>query len=648
MSDSLPERPDLDQLRRRAKELRDAARRGDAAALERFARHHPLGETGRGQPGRRPAGHRPRAGLCELAQAQGRHRRRRGLPPGSMSAFVAASVEGRLRQASDIFRADPGIAGRSLLAATVLGDAEAVREMLAADPAAAVAIDDERGWPPLLYACYSRWHQIDPGRAAGLAEVVRVLLDAGASPNTNDGGRPRYRSALKGSVEVNNPEHHRRCCSTPGPTPTRVSPSPRPSVIATTAACGCCSPTVPGWPEPGPSAPPSTTTIPVRCHCCSTPSKRRRRGGATRRPRRCRTPRPTPPCPSSPPSSTPEPTREPTDEDGVSALRLAVRAGRNDTAARLRAAGATDDGTDVDRFIGACLNGDRPAAEQLLADHPDLPDRLTDQDRAVIVDAAASRPAETIALMLDLGFSPHARNDFGEQPLHTAAYSGNAAVVRLLLDAGADVDARDARFDGTPLAFATVGSGEQAGKPGDWIETVRLLIEAGASRHDVWVAGKPPSEEVADLLQRYGITPDEPAEPPARRPGRRRRPARSPAPASWPTSPGTSKPPTATSTSTCSGRSCTPQVHWTGLCTNSAQVLDWYRGLLADGTVADRPQRGSRPRRRRARARRRRARAEGARPAPPQQLYQVFTVDGRADRRHPRLPRPPQRTHPRR
>ena len=39
MSISLPERPDLDQLRRQAKELRDAARRGDPDAVERFARH---------------------------------------------------------------------------------------------------------------------------------------------------------------------------------------------------------------------------------------------------------------------------------------------------------------------------------------------------------------------------------------------------------------------------------------------------------------------------------------------------------------------------------------------------------------------------------------------------------------------------------
>jgi hypothetical protein len=312
------------------------------------------------------------------------------------------------------------------------------------------------------------------------------------------------------------------------------------------------------------------------------------------------------------------------DDEGVSALRLAVRAGRNDTAERLRAAGAADDGNDVDLFIGACLNGDRAGAERILAGHPDLPGRLSVQDRAVIVDAAASRPRGTIALMLDLGFSPHARDDSGEQPLHTAAYSGNAAVVRLLLEAGADVDARDTQFDGTALAFATVGSGEQAGQPGDWIQTVRLLIEAGASRCDVWVAGKPPSEEVADLLQRYRITPDETVD---QQPDGQ---AGVPGPIGTGVMADIARHlETAYRNRDLGllGSLLHPHVQWTGLCTNSEQVLDWYRGLIADGTVADvhsvevdrdalilglvvgR-------------------KAEGARPAPPQELYQVFTVDG--------------------
>jgi ankyrin repeat protein len=97
------------------------------------------------------------------------------------------------------------VSSGGLLAATVLGDAGAVREMLDADPAAATAIDDERGWPPLLYACYSRWPRADPSRGPGMAEVVRLLLDAGASPNTSDGSRTQYHSALKGSAELSNP-----------------------------------------------------------------------------------------------------------------------------------------------------------------------------------------------------------------------------------------------------------------------------------------------------------------------------------------------------------------------------------------------------------------------------------------------------------
>src|SRR3977135_589763 len=45
-SDQLPLQPDLDQLRRRAKELRDAARSGDPAALDRITAHPPAATTG--------------------------------------------------------------------------------------------------------------------------------------------------------------------------------------------------------------------------------------------------------------------------------------------------------------------------------------------------------------------------------------------------------------------------------------------------------------------------------------------------------------------------------------------------------------------------------------------------------------------------
>jgi ankyrin repeat protein len=622
MPGSVPERPDLGQLRRRAKELRDAARRGDAAALERFARHHPLAP---------PSAVSLAAAQLVVARELGFAswpRLKAAIDAGAASGraadeFVAASIDGRLRQASEILRADPGIASRSLLAATVLGDADALRQTLAADPAAAVAIDEERGWPPLLYACYSRWHQIYPGRAAGLADVVRLLLGAGASPNTNDGGRRRYRSALKGSVEVNNPN------VTAVLLDAGASPDPGQPIgeavghrdhrclrlllahgarVAGTWAVGAAvyhddpsamSLLLDALQTSGADvAAAATEALPDAAAHASLPvAAALLDAGAD-------------------PNAI--------GEDGMSALRLAVRAGRGDTAARLRAARAADDSTDIDYFIGACLSADRPAAERLLAAHPDLPGKLTGKDRAVIVDAAGSCPASTIAIMLDLGFPNDARTDSGEQPLHSAAYHGNAAVVRLLLAAGADVNAHDTRFDSTPLAFATVGSREQAGQPGEWAETVRLLIEAGASRQGAWISRKPPSEEVISLLQRYGITPDEPAD---KQPGHQTEApgladtgvmadiARHLATAHRDQDLGLL------------GSLLHPQVQWTGLCRNREQVLDWYRELLADGTVAtvtsveverDAVVLGLVLTRR----------AEGARPAPPQHVYQAFTVDG--------------------
>ena len=69
-----------------------------------------------------------------------------------------------------------------------------------------------------------------------------------------------------------------------------------------------------------------------------------------------------------------------------------------------------------------------------------------------------------------------------------------------------------------------------------------------------------------------------------------------------------------------------PEVQWTGLCRNSADVLDWYRRALADGirpavesaeVDRDAVVLGMTVSRQ----------AVGARPAPPERLYQVFTVD---------------------
>ncbi len=620
MSTSLPERPDLAQLRRQAKELRDDARRGESGAVERFIRQYRSAPQGAVTLAAAQLVIARELGFASWPRLKAAVEAHATSPARRAEALVAASVEGRLREAVTILDTVQDVAGHSLAAAAVLGDAQQVAEMLAVDPAAAVAIDEARGWPPLLYACYSRWHQIDPRRAAGLTQVVRLLIAAGASPNTNDGAR-YPRSALKGSVEANNPDMTRILLEA-GANPNVGEPIGEAvgrgdhrclqlllshgARVAGTWAFGAAI-----YHDD-----PEAVVLLVDAL----------RAGAGQVEQMA-----TEALPDAAANASPAvivallaagADSEASDEHGVSALRLAVRAGKNETAALLASHGAPDDSTDIDRFIGACRRADRAAAEQLLAGHPDLFDHLTDVDHSAISEAAASGPAAALRLMLELGFSPRARS-FGEEPLHAAAYHGNAEAVRLLLAAGADVDARDDRFDGTPLAFATVGSGERAGQPGNWLEVVRLLVAAGASRRGVWIADKPPSEEVIDLLLSYGISSDEEPEPQVEESD------------DLPISLGAGvmadiarhiEAAYRTLDLELLGSLLHPDVRWSGQCSTSAEVLDWYRRLLADGTRAtvesvevDRDAvvlgigvAGQ---------------AEGTRPAPAERVYQVFTVD---------------------
>jgi ankyrin repeat protein len=623
MSTSLPERPDLHQLRRQAKELRDAARRGDPDAIERFARHHPGAPQGTVTLAAAQMVIARELGFASWPQLKAAIEAHAATPERRAEVFVAASIEGRVREAVSILDAVPDIARYSLEAAVVLGDAAQVGERLAVDPAAAVAIDEVRGWSPLLYVCYSRWHRIDPSRATGMAEVVRLLLDAGASPNTNNGARQGYRSALNGSVELNNPDVVRVLLEA-GANPDQGRP------IAAAAGLRdhrCLELLL----SRGARVVAGTWTVGAAVHADDAHAVSvlldalQRDGGQAAREATEALSDAVAQASAEVVAALLDAGADPNaydDDRGMSALRQAVRAGQDQAAALLASRGAPDDSTDIDRFIGACLHADRLLAERLLAEHPDLRDRMTDDDRAAVVDAAGSASVAGVGLMLDLGLSPHARNGFGEQPLHTAAYVGNAEMVRLLIDAGADVDGRDTRFDATPLAFATVGSGELAGQTGNWIQVVRALVDAGASGDGVWISGKPPSEEVIDLLLSYGITPDDEPElqlddqtevPGAVGAGvmvdiaRRLEAAYRDLDLEL------------------LGSLLHPQVHWTGVCTNRGEVLDWYRNLLTDGirsTVeslevdGDAVVLGLNVARQ----------AEGARQAPPELLYQVFTV----------------------
>jgi ankyrin repeat protein len=98
-------------------------------------------------------------------------------------ALAASACSFDTRRAEELLRVDPALARFDLATACVSGEAEAVARWLAADPAAARRPLEPRGWEPILYATFSRLLRTDPERAAGIREVARVLLAAGADPN---------------------------------------------------------------------------------------------------------------------------------------------------------------------------------------------------------------------------------------------------------------------------------------------------------------------------------------------------------------------------------------------------------------------------------------------------------------------------------
>jgi ankyrin repeat protein len=518
---SLPEHPNLDHLRRQAKALRDAARAGEPEALARITRYLPLRPDGTVVLSTAQLVIAREYGFESWPQLNSEVTARAMPLPKRVAAFLTAAVEGRDQQAVRLLSSGARIAGADIRTAAVLGDAARVRELIQADPAAALTPDADRGWPPLLYVCHSRWHRIDPARAAGMTEIARMLLDAGASPDTGN-GRPartgRYRSALYGAAGIANNPAITELLLDRGANP-NDDESLYHSVYHRDHACLRLL-LAHGARVNGANALAAATGAgdveAVRLLVEA--------GGDPGRP-------PTAPAPAGhladrsinplvaaavndtaavvevllaagadPDAAT---------RTGISPVRQAVRRGALDVAEVLLRHGAHDDTTAIDHFLGTCVRADRAAA----TNQAELVGQLSEVDLATFVQAAGRSGVDAVELMLDLGFPVDARDEDGQTALHEAAYAGQVDVARLLLDRGAELDARDGQWQCTPLCFALVGSGERPAFSGESVATVRLLLDAGAERTGVWIDGKPPSEDVAAVLHGYGITgPDEPDE----------------------------------------------------------------------------------------------------------------------------------------
>jgi uncharacterized protein len=162
----------------------------------------------------------------------------------------------------------------------------------------------------------------------------------------------------------------------------------------------------------------------------------------------------------------------------------------------------------IEQARAAIKNSDVSALRSLLAEHPALAnERSTDNDRTLL-HTLADYPGhrlhqiEMAKLLIQAGADPNARFqhpenvDVRETPLHWAASNNDEDLARLLLDAGADIDADGGVIEnGTPLWDATIFG---------CINSARLLIEAGAACNLMTAAAAGDLERVEDFFDDAG------------------------------------------------------------------------------------------------------------------------------------------------
>jgi ankyrin repeat protein len=129
----------------------------------------------------------------------------------------------------------------------------------------------------------------------------------------------------------------------------------------------------------------------------------------------------------------------------------------------------------------ACELGDEAAFRAFLSKHPDAAKTLSETDQQKLPAAAQTNNTEAVRLMLEAGWPVNTAGEMGATALHWAGFHGNAEMTRHILRFHPTLELKSREYAGPALAWAVFGSGNGWHRDtGDYVGTVQALLEAGA------------------------------------------------------------------------------------------------------------------------------------------------------------------------
>jgi ankyrin repeat protein len=155
------------------------------------------------------------------------------------------------------------------------------------------------------------------------------------------------------------------------------------------------------------------------------------------------------------------------------------------------------------KLAQACELGDADIFRALLASRPNLIQTLSDDDRRQLPDAAQNNNTDAVRLMLAAGWPVDATGEYGLTALGWASWHGNAEMVREILRYHPQIELKDRDHEITALGSALHGSENSWHRDtGDYAGTVEALLEAGAKAPKL-TDDLEASQAVREVLRRH-------------------------------------------------------------------------------------------------------------------------------------------------